>query len=103
QLHWLLLASIAASAVTGAAYVFYTSIPNAIALTAVYAFAFTFAELAFMDLAIRATPKGCEGMGFSALMSVRNICIFGADVYGSALLDKHIFSFNQLVLTSAGL
>jgi hypothetical protein len=36
-----------------------------------------------MDLAARATPKGREGLGYSLMLSVRNVALFGADVVGS--------------------
>ena len=54
-----------------------------------------------MDLAIRATPAGSEGLGFSLMISVRNFTLFGADWFGSKLLDTYHFSFNSLVVANA--
>ena len=54
-----------------------------------------------MDLAARATPKGCEGLGYSLMLSIRNVAIFGADVVGSYLAD-HKWSFTNLVYLNAG-
>ena len=33
-------------------------------------------------------------------MSVRNLCLFGTDVFGSSLLDRHTLTFDQLVLAN---
>src|SRR3954470_22340234 len=57
----------------------------------------TLAELALMDLAVRATPAGSEGLGFSLMVSVRNLALFGTDWFGSHLLDEYHFSFDSLV------
>ena len=54
-----------------------------------------------MDLAARATPKGCEGLGYSLMLSIRNVAIFGADVVGSYLAD-HKWPFANLVYLNAG-
>jgi predicted MFS family arabinose efflux permease len=58
-------------------------------------------ELALMDLAIRATPPGCEGLGFALMLSVRNFGIAMSDVGGSMLMDQAHFSFAALVLINA--
>ena len=63
-------------------------------------FGYALAELAMMDLAIRATPKGSEGMGFSLMMSVRNLTLFGSDWVGSKLLDTYHLHFNTLVIAN---
>jgi predicted MFS family arabinose efflux permease len=68
---------------------------------ACWGFGFVMAECALMDLAIRATPKGSEGLGFSLMMSVRNLALFGTDALGSMLLDKLHFSFTSLVFSNA--
>ena len=33
------------------------------------------------------TPKGCEGLGYSLMLSIRNVALFGADIVGSHLAD----------------
>ena len=55
-----------------------------------------------MDLAVRATPRGSEGLGFSLMVSVRNFALFGTDWLGSLMLDKLHMPFNDLVLANAG-
>jgi predicted MFS family arabinose efflux permease len=59
-------------------------------------------ELALMDLAVRSTPKGCEALGFSLMMSVRNFGLGMSDVLGSKLIDDYHFTFNKLVWVNAG-
>ncbi len=58
-------------------------------------------ELALMDLAVRATPPGCEALGFSMMLSVRNFGIGMSDVVGSKLMDQAHLGFNTLVLINA--
>jgi MFS family permease len=58
-------------------------------------------ELALMDLAVRATPRGCESLGFSIMMSARNFALGGSDVIGSWLLDSRGWSFHELVWLNA--
>ena len=64
-------------------------------------FFFGLAELAILDLAARATPKGCEGLGYSLMLSIRNVAASGADVVGSYLAD-HNWPFAHLVYLNAG-
>ena len=64
-------------------------------------FGFTLAELALMDLAIRATPSGSESLGFALMVSVRNLALFGTDWFGSKLLDTYHVSFDSLVLANS--
>jgi hypothetical protein len=82
-------------------YLFYSSVGNAQKIEAFNGFCFAGAELAIMDLAIRATPPGSEAFGFSLLMSVRNFALFGTDWFGSALMDRYHWSFNSVVVADA--
>lgn len=68
-------------------YLLYFSVPRARVIDTINGFGFTMAECAPIELAIRATPKGSEGLGFSLMMSVRNLALFGSDIFGSWLLD----------------
>lgn len=60
-------------------------------------FFFVMVEVALMDLAARATPAGCEGLGYSLILSARNLALFGADLLGSWLVDKKHWEFSNLV------
>jgi predicted MFS family arabinose efflux permease len=82
-------------------YLFYTSLTRAGIIEGLNGFAYALAELAIMDLSIRATPKGCEGLGFSLMMSVRNFALFGTDWVGSKLIEQFHWSFDRVVLANA--
>jgi hypothetical protein len=101
ELRTILIGSFVAAGVGGLATLFYTTATNARILAGLGGFVGTMVELAIMDLALRATPAGAEGMGFSLLMSARNIFLFAADWAGSNLLDKHIATFNGVVWIGA--
>jgi len=81
-------------------YLFYSSVSRAQAVESFNGFGYTLAELALMDLAVRATPAGSEGLGFSLAMSVRNVALFGSDWFGSKLLDYYHLPFHSLVLAN---
>jgi len=82
-------------------YLFYSSAGRAVAIEGLNGFGYTLAELALMDLAIRATPAGSEGLGFSLMVSVRNLALSGTDWFGSRLLDQYHFSFDSLVIANS--
>jgi hypothetical protein len=82
-------------------YLLYSSAGRAQAIEGLNGFGYTLAELALMDLAVRATPAGSEGLGFSLMVSVRNLALFGTDWFGSHLLDEYHFSFDSLVLANS--
>jgi len=60
-------------------YLSYSSLGRAQAIEGLNGFGYTLAELALMDLAVRSTPAGSEGLGFSIMISVRNLALFGTD------------------------
>jgi hypothetical protein len=82
-------------------YLFYSSAGRAQAIEGLNGFGYTLAELALMDLAVRATPAGSERLGFSLMVSIRNLALFGTDWFGSHLLDEYHFSFDSLVLANS--
>jgi hypothetical protein len=82
-------------------YLFYTTLTRAEFIEGLNGFAYALAELAIMDLAIRATPKGCEGLGFSLMMSIRNFALFGTDWIGSKLIERFHWPFDRVVLANA--
>ncbi|MCE9557455.1 MAG: MFS transporter [Armatimonadetes bacterium] len=98
----LLYIAVGLAALGALPFLAYTSYTIAIVAHSVNAFFFTLAELAVMDLALRSTPKGCEGLGFALLMSVRNLAIFGTDILGSKLIDDYKMTFHSLVILNAG-
>jgi Major Facilitator Superfamily len=101
QIRTMLLIGVATSAAGTLLYLFYSTLTRAIFIDSQNAFVFTLAELALMDLAARVAPKGCAGLAYSLMLSVRNLAVFGADVVGSYLAD-HNWSFSSLVYLNAG-
>ena len=82
-------------------YLFYSSLGRVQAIEALNGFGYTLAELALMDLAVRSTPAGSEGLGFSIMISVRNLALFGTDWFGANLLDQYHLSFAFVVIANS--
>jgi MFS family permease len=101
NLRAMLTIGIGTSAAWTMMYVFYGR-TNAMAIDAVSTLVGVIAEVAMMDLAVRATPKGCEALGFSLMMSVRNFALTANDILGSWLIDHHHWQFKKLVVVNAG-
>lgn len=81
-------------------YLKYKSPISAIVVTGLYNGAQTVSVLPLYDLAMRATPKGSEAMGYSVMMSVWNLTIALSDVLGSRLFGTHV-SFSGLIWINA--
>ena len=101
NLRQLLAASIAVNALGTLLYLTYGR-EGAPFIHALSGFAVACSELSLMDLAVRATPRGCESLGFSLMMSARNLALGGSDVIGSKLVDSYGWAFHQLVWLNAG-
>jgi hypothetical protein len=101
NLRTLLLWCMSLGAVANLGYLFYSSVGQAQFIEGLNGFGYTLAELALMDLAVRATPAGSEGLGFSLMMSVRNLALFGTDWFGSKLLERFHVPFDALVIANA--
>jgi hypothetical protein len=100
-LRTLLLWSVAFGTLANLGYLFYSSVGNARVIDSFNGFGYTLAEVAMMDLAVRATPSGSEGLGFSLMMSVRNFTLFGSDWFGSKLIETYHMHYNTLVIANA--
>ena len=101
DLRALLAACIGLSALLTVGYLHYASATDARIMAGVDSFGVILAELSLMDLAVRATPRGSEGLGYALMISVRNVSIFGTDFLGSLMLDKWRLSFQALVVANA--
>jgi predicted MFS family arabinose efflux permease len=101
NLRALLIGGMVLATVINLGYLFYSSAERAQFIEGLNGFGYTLAELALMDLAVRSTPAGSEGLGFSLMVSVRNLALFGTDWFGSMLLDRYHFSFNSLVIANS--
>lgn len=101
NLRTLLVWSLVTATLANLGYLWYSSFLRAQVIDGFNGFGYTLAELVLMDLAVRATPAGSEGLGFSLMMSVRNFALFGTDWFGSKLLDDYGFRFSTLVLANS--
>lgn len=107
NLRVLLIIGIGLNAASTLLYLIYTK-GTAPFIHGIGGFVVVLSELALMDLAVRSTPAGCEALGFSLMMSVRNFGLALSDVLGSKILDSHLIlgthpiDFNALVLVNAG-
>jgi predicted MFS family arabinose efflux permease len=97
----LLQAGIGASALATLGYLFYAGSGSAVLVEAQAGFLVTLAELALMDLAARATPRGSEGLGFALMMSVRNGALAAGDITGAWLIERGWASFALVVVVNA--
>src|SRR5271165_4289729 len=101
NLRALLVGGLVLATVMNVGYLFYSSMGRAKVIDGLNGFAYTLAELALIDLAVRSTPAGSEGLGFSLMVSVRNLALFGTDWVGAKLLDDYHFSLNWLVIANS--
>jgi predicted MFS family arabinose efflux permease len=101
NLRVLLVGGIAVNAAATLLYLVYTR-GSAPYIHSLGGFVVILSELALMDLAVRSTPVGCEALGFSLMMSVRNFGIALSDVLGTKLMDEYHMAFNTLVWVNAG-
>ena len=99
-LRTLMVFSMAANAAGTLLFLHYTA-SDAYAVHALTGALSVLSELSLMDLAVRSTPRGCEGLGFALMISVRNFGIAMSDVIGSKLMDQAHFRFTTLVLINA--
>lgn len=96
-----LLIGVATSGLGTLLYLYYNSYQVAFPIDFQSGFFGAFAEVALIDLAARATPAGCEGLGYSCILSMRNISLFGADWLGSKLADERHWSWSTMVWLNA--
>jgi MFS family permease len=101
NLRFLLIAGVAINAAATLLYLIYTR-GTAPLVHSLGGFVVVLSELALMDLAVRSTPRGCEALGFSLMMSVRNFGLALSDVLGSMMMDRLGVKFENLVLINAG-
>jgi predicted MFS family arabinose efflux permease len=83
-------------------YLYYHSRESALIITAVNGVTVTLATLPVYDLAMRATPRGSEAVGYSVMMSVWNFTGAFSDWLGSALNTYLHVDFHRLVWLNAG-
>jgi hypothetical protein len=97
----LLVGCMAFATIANLAYLYYTSPMHARVIDTYNGFGYTLAELALMDLAVRSSPIGSEGIAFSLMMSVRNFTLYGSDWFGSKLMDQFHMHWSSLVIANS--
>ncbi len=76
NLRKLLLWCIIIGAFAQMGYAFYSSMGRAYIIESFWGLGWSAADMALTDLYMRATPGGSEGLGFSLMVSVRNLSLF---------------------------
>ena len=102
RLRTLLLACLSLATATTLGYLFYDSFAQAQVIEAVHGFGAALATMSLIDLSVRATPAGSEGLGYALMISINNLARLGTDWMGSTMLDRLHVPFSSLVLMNAG-
>jgi predicted MFS family arabinose efflux permease len=89
-----------AGALAQISYAFYNSINQAYIIESLWGLGWASADMALTDLYMRATPAGSEALGFSLMVSVRNLSLFGADWIGSKAMDMYQFHFSTMAIAN---
>ena len=97
----LLYGSILFTGLISLLYLGYNDFKSALLIEAVYFFAYALVQMPLYDLAVRATPKGSEALGYSIIISVWNWGLAFSDIIGAALYEKWHITFKQLVWLNA--
>ncbi len=100
NLRWLLFFLIIIGAFAQMGYALYTTMDRAYVIEALWGLGWSAADMSLTDLYMRATPSGSEGMGFSLMVSVRNLSLFGADVLGAKAMDAFHIHFSTMAIAN---
>ncbi len=96
----LLFWCILAGAIAQMCYAFYDSLGEAYVIESLWGLGWASADMALTDLYMRATPAGSEALGFSLMVSVRNLALFGADWLGSQAMETYHLHFSTMAITN---
>jgi predicted MFS family arabinose efflux permease len=102
SLKTLIAGSIIIHAIGTLFYLAYGSRSSAISITALEGITQTLAMLPVYDLAVRATPRGSEALGYSVMMSAWNLTNGLSNWLGSAIYQRFHLTFHELVWINAG-
>ena len=101
-LRTLLGGSIVVHAIGTLFYLVYRDVTSAYIVTALSGITVTLATLPIYDLAVRATPRGSEALGYSVMMSVWNLTNALSNWSGSWLYGRFHLTFINLVWLNSG-
>ena len=100
SLRRLLFWCILAGAIAQMAYSFYNSMTEAYVIESFWGLGWASADMALTDLYMRATPEGSEALGFSLMVSVRNLSLFGADWLGAKAMETYHIQFSTMAIAN---
>ncbi len=101
NLRKLLLWCIIIGAFAQMGYAFYSSMGRAYIIESFWGLGWSRnADMALTDLYMRATPGGSEGLGFSLMVSVRNLSLFGADWAGAKAMEAYHLHFSTMAIAN---
>ncbi|MDE3168921.1 MAG: MFS transporter, partial [Acidobacteriota bacterium] len=100
NLRWLMFFLIILGAIAQMSYGLYTSIDRAYVIECFWGLGWAAADMSLTDLYMRATPSGSEALGFSLMVSVRNLSLFGADVLGAKAMDAFHIHFSTMCVAN---
>jgi predicted MFS family arabinose efflux permease len=101
SLRRLLFWCILAGAIAQFCYAFYNSMPEAYVIESLWGLGWAAADMSLTDLYLRATPAGSEALGFSLMVSVRNLTLFGADWLGAKAMETYHLPFSSMAIANA--
>jgi MFS family permease len=100
NLRKLLFWCIFAGAIAQMSYAFYDSMKEAYVIESLWGLGWASADMALCDLYMRATPAGSEALGFSLMISVRNLSLFGADWLGAKAMEAYHLQFSTMTIAN---
>jgi predicted MFS family arabinose efflux permease len=96
----LLFWCILVGAIAQICYVFYNSMSEAYVIESLWGLGWAAADMCLTDLYLRATPAGSEALGFSLMVSVRNLSLFGADWLGAKAMETYHLQFSTMAIAN---
>jgi len=99
----LLMFCIFAGALAQMGYAFYNSMHQAYIIESLWGLGWASADMALTDLYMRATPPGSEALGFSLMVSVRNLSLFGADWLGAKAMETYHLRFSTMAIANGAI
>ena len=81
-------------------YAFYDSMTQAYVIESLWGLGWAAADMSLTDLYMRATPAGSEALGFSLMVSVRNLALFGADWLGAKAMETYHLQFSSMAIAN---
>ncbi len=103
NLRTLLFSFIIIGAAAQMGYAFYTSMGRAYIIESLWGLGWSAADMSLTDLYMRATPAGSEGLGFSLMVSVRNLSLFGADWIGAKAMEAYHLHFSTMAIANGAI